>query len=361
MSNKVVTIRDIARLSGVAPSTVSRVLNNRYEDIAVTAKTKARIMGAANEFGYLPNVHAQRLFAKKSFVLGMVIPTFDRLAGKNGSVYSHVDTLLNETINGVVEAAGARGYHTLMILADEKFISQKDYLNLFRNRSVDGMLVWGICMDERYIEELEIQKKSFVLLNTYHKDKKYNKVYVDNYVGSSQLCRHLLELGHKNIGYIMGSKKSTIGLDRYDGFVDVLKEAGVFREDLVAWGDYSFESGQQACKQIIEHDPDVTAIGCGNDNMALGAIEVLIEKGFRVPEDISVTGADASFPFGSPRLTSIRPPLFEVGKAAAEALIDQLESKSKKEDKNELIDVCFEPKLVIGNSTCRIRSDNSIV
>lgn len=352
-------MREIARLSGVAPSTVSRVLNKRSGAIPIATETRERVMEAANKLGYRPNVHAKRLFSQKSSVLGMVVPPFNRLSG--GVVGSsigmppHVDTLLAETMNGAIEVATARGYYLMVVLADDKFIQRKDYLNLFRSRSLDGMLIWGICMDEHYIEELDAEQESFVLLNTYHRNRSFNRVYVDNEGGSRKICQHLLDLGHTVIGYIAGSRESTIGLERYGGFVSELDDAGVYRQDLVAWGDYSFESGKQACAQLLAHEPNITAIACGNDSMALGAIETLFSQGIRVPEDISVTGADASFPYSYPRLTSFRPPMFEVGVKATEVLIDRLEGTQQKSENGTWVDICLETEQVTGNSTCRAR------
>jgi DNA-binding LacI/PurR family transcriptional regulator len=353
--NSKVNMREIARLSGVAPSTVSRVLSKKPGVISIASDTRQRVIDAVNKLGYQPNIHAKRLFSQKSQVLGMVVPPFSRLMGSNSVGFPpHVDTLLAETMNGAIEVATRYGYYIMVAVADDKFIKRKDYLNLFRSRSVDGLLIWGICLDEYYIEELEQEQKHFVLLNTYHKDKCFNRVYVNNEGGSVQLCRHLLGLGHKTIGYIAGSKISTIGLERRAGFVNELQKAGVYREDLVVEGDYSIESGRKACEQLLAREPHLTAIGCGNDSMALGVIETLSAKGLRVPEDISVTGADASFPYSFPRLTSFRPPLFEVGLKATEALINRLENKEENEEQGAWVDICLETEQVIGNSTSAV-------
>ncbi len=347
-----VNMREIARLSGVAPSTVSRVLNKRAGIIPIASETRERVMEAVNKLGYRPNVHAKRLFSQKSSIIGMVVPPSNRLTGgidnKNAL---HVDVLQAETLSGAVDAARRRNYHIMVIVADDAFLREKDYLNLFRSRNIDGLLIWGICLDENYVEELAQEQNSFILLNTHQGGKNYNRICVNNYGGSATICRHLLQLNHQRIAYIGGMKTSTIGLEREEGFLDVLKAENRFNPRLFIRGDYSLESGEFACQTLLKRDPTLTAIGCANDRMALGAIEAIKKHGLRVPEDISITGADACFPFSHPRLTSFCPPLIQVGLKGAEALIDHLENREVQENNNPWIDLLLEPEFVPGEST----------
>lgn len=351
--DKHVNIRDIAKEAGVSPSTVSRVLNGRSSNVPIAEKTKQRVEAVAKLLGYQPNIHAKRLFSKKSNVIGMLVPPMDKTVGDGFGFPEHVDTCVTEAQNGILDVLRRRGYHLMINVADEKFIQDKVYLDLFRSRSVDGLLIWGICLADEYTRELLETQRAFVLMNS-HQQAQSNSCIVDNCDASAKLARHLLDLGHKRIAYIKGWDTSTVGIERFTGFQGVMEQAGLFDDTLVFQGDYSVESGRIACREILRHNSDITAIACANDCMAIGVIDALEQAGVDVPGDISVTGADASFPYYRPSLTSFKPPYYDIGMQSAQWLVDYLDTENNKDKSLELKKV-FSPRMVYGNTTAKPR------
>lgn len=348
---KTVNIREIARLSGVSTMTVSRVLGDSGQSL-VSLPTRQRVLSVAERLKYQPNMHARRIFSKKSRVLGLVLPSAARRP--NANIHSP-DSTIEATVAGAVEATRERGYYIMTVVADERFLRDRDYLKLLRSRCVDGLLIWGICYDEMYVRELAGETNAVILINTHLGDKSFPRIYSDNAGGSRAVANHLLELGHRNVGYISGSTRSSIGVDRRRGFTDAFASAAGTQVHHIE-GDFSFESGRNGALRLLDAHPSITAIACGNDLAALGVMETLDQKGLNVPGEISVAGADALYPYLKPRLTTFSTPLFDIGFQSAKALIDILEDDSPDKPASTSrpnIDLQLKVELVIGGTTAR--------
>ncbi|OGV78565.1 MAG: hypothetical protein A3K19_32010 [Lentisphaerae bacterium RIFOXYB12_FULL_65_16] len=320
-SRKTPSIRDIARAADVAPSTVSRVLNNRATDVAVTEATRKRIWMACSELRYHPNVHAKRLFGRRSQTIAVVVPPLGRVTP---SVPDLADPNLANTLSGIVAAATERGQDVLLVRGDAKFASSRKHLSLFRGGTVDGMLIWGaVRSDEAYIRELRAEGWPVVPMNGFVGDETAPHLLVDNRQGAAGLARHLISLGHRRVAILRGPDTAPAAVGRGDGAIATCRDAGVaFR---AYPGEFSFGSGFERAQRILRGKSRPTALLCVNDSTALGAIEAATEAGLRVPEDLSVTGADDAFPYYRPRLTTFRAPMYEMGALGLALLLDCLD------------------------------------
>lgn len=315
------SIREIARIAGVAPSTVSRALNTDHNGASVDAKTRARVSAVCRRLNYFPNAHATRLFAGRSNAVALVVPAWGRVV-PDGPSFS--DPNLAKTLAGLTEAAAARHQELVLLSADEQFIESRKYLRVLRNRSVDGLLVWGAprSEDETFVDEVAKDGWPVVLINSFTQASNVPTVQFDNRGGSMSLASRLVEAGHRRIGYITGPGGSNAVIERLAGFETVCREAGA--ELLVRPAPYRLEAAQEVAAALLDLDAPPTAIAATNDLMAIGAIEAAMARGLQVPRDLSVTGGDGTFPYHRPRLETFRAPMEEIGRRGLALLLERV-------------------------------------
>jgi DNA-binding LacI/PurR family transcriptional regulator len=161
-----------------------------------------------------------------------------------------------------------------------------------------------------------------------------------------------VELGHRELGYISGPDRASIGVERRAGFVDVIRSTADAKVHVYD-GDFGFESGRIGAGQLLDEHPSITGIACGNDLMALGVQRALADRGMSIPRDISVSGADAMFPHLKPLLTSFSVPLFDVGYQGAKRMIAVLEDPSDDDPAQKIApsSLCMDVELIIGGTT----------
>lgn len=320
-SNGGVSIREIARVAGVSPSTVSRVINShRGLPVPIKESTRRKVLQSCRELRYQPNIHALRLFSGQSGSLAVCIPPAGQVLPNTDS-YS--DPNLAHTIDGMLDVATKLGLHLVLFSSDEKLIAAGAHLKLFRSRSVDGMLIWGARLDRHaFIDDLVREKHPIVLVNSHGVNEVIPHVIVDNHAGAQMLARHLLDLGHRRISFLAGPETTGVAKARREGFEEVCRQAGA--QLSVVEGSFSFESGRDLAARLLTGAAPPTAIAAVDDLMALGVIEAARTRGVRVPEDLSVTGADGSYPYYNPRLTTFHAPMRELGCYAVQLLVKLL-------------------------------------
>lgn len=313
---KKLTIRDIARIAGVSRSTVSLVINN---DSRISSDTRQRVQEVIRRAGYEPNAMARGLARRRADMVAVVVPrTADH-------VFS--DYYFSEAMSGIGDALAARGYRMLIEHATEHFIREERHHKLFREGQIDGMLLVGTLTTDDYIREIASQHR--VLLVNSHMPG-VASVIADNYEGARSMVRHLVELGHVAIAQIGGLDTTNVGFDRGRGFRDGMAEAGIpLPAEWQTWGNFSEDSGYDCGRRLLAGPHRPTAIFAANDMMAIGCLRAAEELKLRVPEDLTVVGADdvrlASYV--RPRLTTLRQPMYEIGRLATECLL-QLEPRS---------------------------------
>ncbi len=342
-------IRKIADAAGVSTATVSRVLNAQQGTrTAVSEKTRRRVLDTCTRLRYEPNTHAKRIFARKSWVLGVIMPAF----GPHQVEAQRFDVNEGNTIAGIMHSCRQMSYNTLLLIADNAFISRREYLRVLRSRMVDGLLIWGACLDEDYIEDLKEETSDFLLVYTHGGHQDVNFVQSDHKAEGKLMCEHLLELGHRRIGFICGPETSTVALERAEGFSSALRAGGVYDSRLIVKGGFAEEDGWRKAQLLIERNSSITAIGCVNDESAMGAFRAMRSRGLRVGKDISIIGADAEYDHQIIRLTTVDPHMFKVGQLSARRLVEHLDAEKRDPDTTpERITITIPPLLVPGETT----------
>jgi DNA-binding LacI/PurR family transcriptional regulator len=315
-SSKAVTIKEIARHCEVSPSTVSLVLNGSPK---IKQQTKDRVMKAVEELDYQPNEMARGLVSRKSKCLSVTVPNL-------AHVFS--DVYFGEIISGIYSEANQAGYKIMLDIAQESYIGEKEYLNILRNRRADGMLYIASTVEDRFLLEFENQPYPLLLVNHYFPDSTLNFLSVDYKKAAELTATHLLGLGHRDIGLIIGTNTFT-GLDFRDAFFAACERKGLERRQLPWTGctNWDEQDGYESARKLMSRHPELTAVMAGNDRMAMGAMRYIRSQGLRIPEDVSVMGMDdiPSARYTTPGLTTVHMDLHRLGELSCRHLLKLLD------------------------------------
>jgi DNA-binding LacI/PurR family transcriptional regulator len=306
-------MRDVALLAGVSHQTVSRVLNGHPN---VRPETRTRVLDAMQALNYRRNLAARALVTRRSHTLGLI--AFETtLFGPASMLY------------GIEQAARAEGY--FVSVASVRTLERKPVLEAIdrlREQSVEGIV--AIAPKNTVAQALgQVPAGMAVVSVGGADDESVPTVRIDNTAGAALATRHLLDLGHATVHHIAGPRDWPEAHERTEGWRDTLYAAGAI-VPAVHPGDWSARSGYTAGR-ILAADPDVTAIFCGNDHMALGALRALHEAGRAVPDEVSVVGFDdvPESAYFMPPLTTVRQDFAELGRRGIKLLIGQINSGSR--------------------------------
>lgn len=331
------TIKDIARLAGVSITTVSRALNG-YDD--VNTETKRKIQDIAEKLDYSPNVIARSLVSNKTYTIGVIF---------SGLAYSEVKSHFGyEILCGINDRANEKNYDILFFSTTPTKQRMRSYYDLCKERNVDGAIMWGLRIDDPYLEEV-IEKSAFpcVLIDIPCSGENLGNVTTDNIEGAETAVRYLIELGHTKIAMINGYPQADVSEKRLQGYKKALSDKDIlFEPSIVIDGEFSEEGGEQAMYRVLAENPGITAVFCASDLMALGGMKALEKMGRKVPESVSVIGYDDILisSYCLPKLTTIRQDKYRMGWESAELLINMLEGKNV--DHN----VTLKGELIVRNS-----------
>ncbi len=312
------TLEDIARMSGVSRSTVSRVIN---DDPNVKESTRRKVLEIIQKINFQPNLAARSLAAGQTQVLGLVIPMAVT------SIFA--DPYFPLLIQGISSACNVRGYSMMLWLAEPDF-ERRMAGQILYSGLIDGVIVASTVMDDPIVAALVNGKKvPFIMIGRHPSDSTVSFVDVDNRTGATQAIDHLIRLGKKRIATICGPQTMIAGVDRYQGYLDAFAQAKrTLDPHLVAEGEFSETGGYQAMQKLLPYHPD--AVFAASDRMAVGAITAIEESGLKIPEDIALVGFDGipSSAHTDPPLTTMRQPITRSGALAAQLLIDMIENPS---------------------------------
>lgn len=307
---KRLTLEEIGKLSGVSRATVSRVINN-YPHIR--PEIRERVQTIIDQTGYKPNVVARTLVSNRSNIIGLIIPSVVQ------QVFS--DPYFPTLISGIARGCNANN----LVLSLYLFDSLEDERNLFQaiigTGLIDGLIVTTARRNQEMFDTLQESGFPVVFVGEPDDIAKTTFIDIDNITGGYTAAQYLLELGHRRIA-IISTHINRSGESRLEGYRKALHEYGVpFDDHLVAYGDFSLDSGYSAMQSLIPHQP--SAVFVTNDLMALGSLRALREAGLRVPEDVSVVSFDDLSPAtqADPQLTTIRQPVQQTGKDAVTMLL----------------------------------------
>ena len=312
------TLQDIAREAGVSAMTVSVVLNGANSSTRVSPATRARVEKIAGALDYRPNGVARGLSRRRMDTLGVAAVT-DGLS---------INLYFLEVLNGILEACAVHGQNTT-IFSVSNWLHDEKKLLCFCDGRIDGMVCIGPTFSQSFVEALQ-SRTPFVTLHSGVALSQTHNIDVDNEGGAFAIVEYLISLGHRRILHFAANPARSGGALRLLGYRKALEAAGIlFDTSLVYVGEYTVDSGRLSMTALLdglERDPLPTAIFCASDAIAYGCMEVLAERGIRVPEQISVAGFDDSLlaRMTVPMLTTVRQPLRRMGSRAVEVLLQQI-------------------------------------
>ncbi len=305
------TIKDVARAAQVSTATVSRVLKQAR---SVRPTTRARVLKAVAEVNYSPNIIARNLRRQETRSIFLVVRDMH-------------NPFYLEVFRGVEAEARALGYNVLMGNTEDSVAREREYFQMLKTRYADGMILMTGKLPADIYTTLGAAYPPVVVASEYFPELDLPTVRIDNIKAATAAVRHLICLGHRRIAHITGPTPEVLSLDRHQGYLQALDEAGISVDPrLSVRGNFTIDSGHRACRELTNHKPMPTAIFCSNDEMAMGAINELRSLGLRVPEAVSVVGFDDIIFAGAfhPPLTTIQQPRQDMGKAAMRLLSDLL-------------------------------------
>ena len=310
------TLEEIARLSGVSRSTVSRVINQRPN---VSQDVRHRVEAIIQETGYHPNLAARTLASKRSWMVGLVLPR------SVSSFFS--DPYFPRLTQGVAQGCNEKDYTLALFLLGNKEDEEKIFPRVSRKGMLDGVLIQSGLIGEQLIDRLVHSNIPVVVIGRPFHSEEVSFVDVDNIAGASNAVSHLIRLGYRRIGTITGLPGSAETIDRLNGYRQALLNRGRnVKQDLIAEGDFTEAGGYYAMQQLLPAKPD--AVFAASDLMAIGAMRAIREAGLRIPEDVAFVGFDdvSIASYADPKLTTIRQPIARFGFNAVEILIDLIEN-----------------------------------
>jgi LacI family transcriptional regulator, galactose operon repressor len=328
-----VTSQDVAVRAGVSRTTVSFVLND-VKEANISEETRQRVLTAAEELEYVPDAAAQALASGRTRTFGMVFRTYS---------HSTADLAHMQILQGLMEVANQSGVRLLVDIVNERATADI-YVNLSRNKRIDGLILSDPSVDDRAIYDLLNDGFPVVLLGRLP-GINVSSVEFNNREGARVAVEHLLGQGHSQIGFVGYAPLPFTGVsERLRGYQDALAAAGIaFDETLVRYGDRNPGTGFATTTSLLEVSELPTAIFVSSDVLAFAALAAIRQRGLRIPDDIAVIGFDDHplAQFASPPLTTVRLPFDEMGRQAGKMLLDLFghndESGREIELKTELI------------------------
>ncbi|MEX0349290.1 MAG: LacI family DNA-binding transcriptional regulator [Paracoccaceae bacterium] len=310
------TLNDVARKAGVSTATVSRCLNAPDR---VVEETRQRVMSVVDTLGYTPNFAARVMAAKRTFTIGAIIPTMENAIFARG-------------LQAFQEELHQRGYTLLVSSSAYRPEVEEEQIRTLVARGADGLLLIGHDRDPKIYDYLDRQKVPALVAWSYIPNTRAPSIGFDNRQAMQTLADRVIGLGHTEIAMISGiSQGNDRARLRIEGARDALRMHGMHPEELsIIETSYEIENGAEAFARLISQDPRPTAILCGNDVLAAGALRQAQNMGLDVPGDVSITGFDdiELARIVSPALTTVHVPHREMGGKAALELIEMVEKST---------------------------------
>ena len=324
---------EVAEKAGVSVTTVSHVIN---QSRPVSLELQERVRLAMDELGYQPNRLARSLRRGETHTIGLIIP-------------DGVNPFFAEVARGIEDTGFEHGYSVILCNSDGDLEKELHYTNVLNAKQVDGIIFVAVGVSHDHINLLQSRGLPVVVVDREVPGVKVSTVITDNQKGGWLATNHLIGLGHHRIACLAGPHNLTPSAARVTGYRKALEQHNLkINEEYILRGDFQYQSGCQRMDQLLEIEVPPTAVFACNDLMATGALCAAVEKGYRVPDDISIVGYDdvelASYT--SPPLTTIRQPKYEMGVLAVRMLLENINEPNQDFDYRML-----ETELVIRKST----------
>ena len=333
MNQRRMTISDVAELAGVSYQTVSRVINNKPD---VSASTRQRIQDIIAETGYRPSRIARSLVTAHTATIGLIVPDIS-------------NPFFSAIARGVEQVASAQGYTVILCSTSEDVSRELEILHMLDERYVDGVIVCGLREEDTLLQKALSPFRAVVLVNRRLADETIPAIMVNDVLGGYMAVQHLLKLGHTDIGFMAGPISSYSSARRLQGYEQALAEAGIVHPtDWVQHCIPTVAGGETAAHSLLTNHPELSALFCHNDLVAVGAMRNCMATGRRVPEDMAIVGFDDIMlaSLMSPSLTTCHVPRVEIGSQAVSMLFDCM-----KDDVGRCQEIVIDPELVVRAST----------
>jgi LacI family transcriptional regulator len=333
MGRKRVTIEDVARAAGVSRQTVSRAINDRGE---ISPQTRALVLRIVEEMGYRPSSIARGLATHCTHTLGLVIPDV-------------ANPFFSDVARGAEHVAYADGYNVFLCNTEEDPQRELAVLQSLEEKRVDGVVLCSSRLDDRNLRTVVAHHSVAVLVNRRlepeAEEDRIGVVMLDDVVGGRMAVQHLLDSGHRAVGFLAGPPASHSGRWRAEGYRATMTDAGLSCNP--AWTIHCLadvDGGHRAARDVLAAHPELTALFCYNDLVAVGALQACADLGYRVPADLAVVGFDDILlaALVTPPLTTCRVPRYDLGAQAMRLLLDQIGGCS-----DGCAEVVLRPELVV--------------
>lgn len=332
--NTNVTLEEIAQIVGVSRSTVSRALN---DSPLISRNTKRRVKQVADSLGYVPNVLARGLKNEHTELIAVILS-------------SVVNPFVTDIVQGIEDMLERNSYKPIYFDSNGTVEKEIKHIYSARQLKVDGMIIITTQSESSSLSRLLRGGYPVVFLDNIIETDFADYVTVDNYLGAKLAVEYLLSIGHTDIQFIGGPTGVYVNERRKEGYVDALKNVGL--EPRLEWtckGGFLMEHGYDVACKLIQAGDIASALFCVSDSIAIGVMRAFTEKGIRVPQDVSIVGYD-DLPIARYlpiSLTSVEQPKLEMGRVAAERLINRING-SLCEDYQKIV---LEPQLIIRETT----------
>jgi len=323
-SNRSVTIKDVAKAAGVSISTVSRIINNMG---GVSEELEVKVKKAIKDLNYRPNVLARALKSKTLKSIGLIIPSI-------------INPVFPPLVKVIEDTANNYGFSVILCNSDGILKNELKYISLLAEKQVEGIIINSIGLYDKSLDYIISDDIPVVVIGRKVENFYTTNVTINNYSGAYKMTSYLIEQGLRKIAFVYGDLESKSAVsDRLNGYKQALADAGIeYNEDIVVMDTKSSGKTSGPFDEIFSSD-DIVAIGC---------IDTLFKRGYRVSEDISVAGFGDIFMSSiyRPSLTTVRVPIQKLGKEAVKAILRIIYTRT--DNKSEIM---FEPELIIRDST----------
>jgi LacI family transcriptional regulator len=323
----------VAREAQVSLMTVSRVINDKE---GVSQATRERVQAVIEQLGYRPSDIARGLVTKRTGTLGLVIPDV-------------ANPFFAEVARGAEHVAHDQGYNVFLCNTDEDTQRELEVLESLEEKRVDGIVLCSSRLEESVLEEVVASHPAAVLVNRRLESDDVGIVVVDDVAGGQMATEHLLQIGHRAIGYLAGPAASRSGQRRAEGYRAALTAVGVAgNPDWIRHCLPTVEGGREAARELLSTHPELTALFCYNDLVAVGALQTCTELDRTIPDDVAVVGFD-DVPLAalvSPSLTTCRLPRYELGSEAMRLLLEKIDGGMDAESR----EIVLQPQLIVRDS-----------
>lgn len=340
---KETTLKEIAERLGISITTVSKALKN-YPDVSL--KTKNAVISLAKELNYSPNSFAVNLRTKESKTIGLIIPEI-------------VHHFFSNVINGIIEEAEKKGYLVIILQSNESLELEKKQVALLINKRVDGIIMSlsNESNDDNHIKEILQREIPFVQFDKISKLIPSSKVIINDQKAAMEAVQHLIDQGYKKIAHIRGPINPQNAIDRFIGYKKALEKNNIQYDNKLVYTctNVTFQEGIDFAKQIVNDHPEVDAIFCITDLVAVGVLSFLNDNNIQVPQQIGLMGFSNWFisQVLTPKLSTVDQPSLLMGVESFNLLLEEMNcNKERRSFTPKTIEL--ETKTIIRESSIRI-------